>query len=153
MTSNILSPVEKMSSEHLATARQKLEYLFSVKDQLDKMAEEIPKAYKEIEKDKYFQHFLPSQKIVVFNTLSVLQEIVGTELSKVCGNGFDVRTNRFDEDMTRALLDSEKVRRHFTSLNRDGNVSVLEELFEIMAHTNMSLSDILGFFQGPQYLA
>ncbi|GFT36420.1 hypothetical protein TNCV_4271801 [Trichonephila clavipes] len=50
MTSNILSPVEKMSSEHLATTRQKLEYLFSIKDQLDKMFEEKAKAYKEIEK-------------------------------------------------------------------------------------------------------
>ncbi|GFV62648.1 dimer_Tnp_hAT domain-containing protein [Trichonephila clavipes] len=98
MTSNILSPVEKMSSEHLATEREKLEYLLSIKDQLDKLVEKNEKAYKEIEKDKYVQHYWHDIKRVVDNTMSVLQQTVDTELTEVFGNVFDIRTNRFDEE-------------------------------------------------------
>ncbi|GFX56955.1 hypothetical protein TNCV_3701201 [Trichonephila clavipes] len=150
MASNFLSPVEKMSSEHLATARQKLEYLYSMKNQLGKMVEKILKAFTEIEKDKYHQHFLHDIKRVVCNTVSALEDIVDTELLKVFGNGFDVRTNRFDEDMTDALLDGEKTRKYLTFwIPENEKVSALEELFGIMAHTNMLLTDILGFVDCP----
>ncbi|GFU69964.1 hypothetical protein TNCV_3980581 [Trichonephila clavipes] len=126
MTSNILSPVEKMSSEHLATTRQKLEYIFSIRDQLNKMFQEKEKAYKEIEKDKYIQHFWPGIKIAVDNAMSVLLQTVSTELIEVFGNGFDIRTLRFDEDMTRAL---QEVHKRFPSLSIDGNSDFFTEFF------------------------
>ncbi|GFY78056.1 hypothetical protein TNIN_20601 [Trichonephila inaurata madagascariensis] len=148
MSSNSLSPADKKSSQPVASAKKKLEFLLSSKDKLEMMGEEIPKAFKLLEKSRFYKDYLPDLKRVVDDTMSVLQQIVIREMAEVLGNGFDVHTNRFNEDMTRALLESEKVRKHFSPMNPDGNLKVLEDLFTFLAHTNMSLIDLLSFVQG-----